>query len=479
MRIEKDFLGTKEIPDEALYGIHSYRAYSNFANNTKFQVDWYKALGTVKLACYETYKSYKQALLTKYTENQIPFILIQDAVIEMLIASAKEVETGKYFNNFIVPAIQGGAGTSINMNVNEIIVNVALLKMGKKPGEYEFIDPVEHANVFQSTNDVIPTSLKLCIIKLLVNLETYINQLRKEMELLEGKYRDVLRIGYTQMQEAVPTTFGRLFSTYNEALSRDWWRVSKCFERIKTVNLGGSAIGTAITVPRYFVMEATQTLQKLSGLPLTRAENMSDATSNLDSFVEIHAILKAHAVNLEKIVNDIRLLSADLGRRQISISQQQVGSSIMPGKINPVIIEFVISVVKQVYSNDMLVSSLCAEGCLELNAYLPSIGNAMIDSLNLLISANQSLTQNCIKEIKVDIDKAKINFFMSPSVTTALVQQIGYNKASELSKYMKTNNVDVFEANNVLKLLDKNKLRTLLKPENILKEGFSLEDWKE
>jgi aspartate ammonia-lyase len=478
MRKEIDFLGEKEIPDNVLYGIHSIRAKENFSDKTPFQIDWYRALGTVKRACYETYKTYKSALLLKFEKDKILFPLMDDQIIDKLIESAIEVENGKHFEHFIIPAFQGGAGTSTNMNVNEILANAALIKMGKKPGEYNLIDPIEHANIYQSTNDVIPTSLKLCIIKLLLVLENEINNFRKEVELLESKYRSTLRIGYTQMQEAVPTTYGRLFSTYNEALSRDWWRVSKCIERIKTVNLGGSAIGTGITVPRFFILEVVKTLQHLSGLPLTHAENMSDATSNLDSLVEVHAILKAHAVNLEKMVNDLRLLASDIAKNEISIPQKQVGSSIMPGKINPVIPEFVISAAHQVYANDMLVSSLCAQGCLELNAYIPTIGNAIIGSLKLLTESNITLRRNFIGEITINTQVSASNLYKSSAITTALIVSIGYHKATELAKYMKQNNKDIFEANKILKTIDEEKLKALLAPDNILKEGFTVEDFK-
>ncbi|MCX6258467.1 MAG: lyase family protein, partial [Bacteroidia bacterium] len=343
MRTEQDFIGEKTIETNALYGIHSLRARENFPDNTPFHIEWYKALGLTKLACYLTYQSFKKSALEKFDEKSLSISFIPDNIIELLIKSAEEVANGDYFSHFIVPAIQGGAGTSINMNVNEIIANASLLKSGSQPGNYSLIDPIEHANVFQSTNDVIPTSLKIAVMKQLIVLEESINKLRSKVEEHENNNRNHLRIGYTQMQEAVPSSFGLLFSTYSEALSRDWWRVSRCFERIKVVNLGGSAIGTGIAVPRYFIMEAARQLQQLTGLPVTRSENMTDATCNLDPFVEVHAILKAHAVNLEKIVSDIRLLSSDLnGGKELQIPGKQVGSSIMPGKVNPVIPEFVV-----------------------------------------------------------------------------------------------------------------------------------------
>lgn len=477
MRIENDFIGTVEIPDQALYGLHSIRAKENFPLPTSFSFEWYKALGNVKQACYETYRNYKYELTNKYQPSELPFQLMDDSILNALQQVSVEVGQGRYFEWFIVPAIQGGAGTSINMNVNEIIANAALLKLGKKPGQYDWVDPVEHANIFQSTNDVIPSSLKLCVIQLLLTLEDKINALRHSIEELEKKHRSDLRIGYTQMQEAVPTTFGRMFSTYNEALSRDWWRVSKCFERIKNINLGGSAIGTGVTVPRYFVMEAAQTLQRITGVPVTRSDNMVDATTNMDSLVEVHAILKSHAVNLEKMVADIRLLSSDISTQTIKIPAKQVGSSIMPGKVNPVIVEYIVSVAHKIYSNDVLISSLSAQGCLELNAYLPVIGNALIESVNLLIAANETLNTNLFNGLTIDTQKALESLLKSASVTTILLPHIGYHKATRLALLMKSEALDIFEANRKLKLVDEDKLGKLLAPSNFLKEGFTMNDF--
>jgi len=476
-RIEKDFLGEKHINKNTLYGIHSLRACENFPNKTPFHIEWYKAIGLTKLACYMTYESFKKAILTKHSDKDIKINLFDNSIITAIIESAEEVAEGKYFNYFIVPAIQGGAGTSINMNVNEIIANEALTKMDHDPGEYEIIDPIEHANIFQSTNDVIPTSLKVATIKLLVELEEKINDLRFDIEALENKNRNNLRIGYTQMQEAVPSSYAMLFSSYNEALSRDWWRVSKCFERIKVVNLGGSAIGTGISVPRYFIMEVVPTLQKLTNLPITRSENMPDATSNVDSFVEVHAILKSHAVNLEKMVSDIRLLSSDIsGSKEIEIPRKQLGSSIMPGKVNPVIPEFVISAAHKIYSNDSLITSLSAQGCLDLNPYLPVIGNALLESIKLLIAANKTLKENLFSGLLVNNEQAEKRLFRSPAVTTALSPYIGYHKAAELAKEMKENSLDIFEANKKLKMISQKKLQDIMAPQNLLKMGFTLDD---
>ncbi len=472
MRIEKDMIGEKKIEDSALYGIHALRAKENFPGQSSFNSKWYTAMGLVKLACYETYGKYAKALKTKFADN-IPVSLIAPEIIDALKKAATEVSGGEHIEHFIVPAVQGGAGTSINMNINEIVANRALQLSGKKPGNYEHIDPVEHANIFQSTNDTVPTALRVAIMQLLDQLEEAINRSRNEFEQAETKFRNAMRPGYTQLQQAVPTSYGKMFSAFSDALSRDWWRVSKCFERIKVVNLGGSAIGTGITVPTYFIMEVVPTLQKLTNLQITRSENMIDTTSNLDVFVEIHATLKAHAVNLEKAASDLRLLAADISRHtEFHIPTRQAGSSIMPGKVNPVIPEFIISAAHKIYANDMLVSSLCGQGQLELNAYLPQIGDAILNSLDLLIAANQTMTKNLVSGIKIDIEKATEQLYYSPSIATALVPYIGYNKAGELAKFMKEKNTSIFNANEKLKLIDQHKLNEITNPQNLLKLGF-------
>jgi aspartate ammonia-lyase len=477
MRKESDSIGEKEIPEDALYGIHSQRARENFPDTTPFPLEWYKAVGLVKQACYLTYREFKKSALGKYPGDKLPFSFFGDEVIGTLIDIAGEVSQGSFFDNFIIPAISGGAGTSINMNINEIIANASLLKLGRNPGDYTFIDPIEHANIFQSTNDVIPTALKVALMFLLRDLENSINGLRMKVEQYENENRDNLRIGFTQMQEAVPSSFGILFSAYSEALSRDWWRVSKCFERIKTVNLGGGAIGTGLAIPRFFIMEVINRLQVLSGLPVTRSENLADATSNLDSFVEVHAIMKAHAVNLEKMVSDLRLLASDLiNRKEIGIPQKQVGSSIMPAKVNPVIPEFVISVAHKIYANDVLVTSLCGSGCLELNAYLPVIGCAMIESLKLLIAADQTLKDNLFEGLIIYSKTSAEKLWSSPSITTALIPYIGYNNASILAKEMKETGLTVFQVNAKLKLLEDQKMEKILSADNLLKLGYTLND---
>jgi aspartate ammonia-lyase len=475
-RTEKDSLGTLEIPSGALYGIHSLRATINFPVVSPFPEEWYRALGRVKASVFKTYGRFREAALEKYGPgNKEKFI--SNEIINALSAAAEDVAAGLYHEHFIVPAIQGGAGTSINMNINEIIANVALNSLGYKYGDYHIIDPVEHCNIFQSTNDTVPTALTIAAMNLLTDLGKSINSTRQGLEKLESENRNELRPGYTQMQEAVPSSFGILFSSYNDALSRDWWRVSKCLERIKSVNMGGGATGTGMAVPRYFIMEIVPELRSSTGYPLSRSENMSDATSNMDRWVEIHATIKSHAVTLEKMVSDLRLLSSDLVTpKQLRIPERQVGSSIMPGKINPVIPEFVVSIAHKVYSNDNTITSLSGQGCLELNAYLPLIGLSVLESLRLLTSANHTITENLLKGMVINRTDSYEKVMHSASITTALIPFLGYNRATEIAKEMKSKGYSITEANEMMNFIDSEKLTEIIQPGNLLKLGYSLED---
>jgi aspartate ammonia-lyase len=480
MRTERDFLGEVSIPSDALYGIHAYRARENFPNSTPFPEEWYRATGTVKLACYRTVRKLLEALLKEDPDLVEHLRIPEKKVLGALESAAIEVAAGSHFEEFIVPAVQGGAGTSINMNINEIIANTALKVLGREPGDYGLVDPVETANMFQSTNDVIPTALTVAAMQMLNELEEAVNLTRTSMEQLENRYRSSLRLAFTQMQEAVPSTFGQLFSTYSEALSRDWWRVSKSFERIKVVNLGGGATGTGISIPRFYIMEVVPVLRNLTSLPLAQGENLPDATCNMDKWVEVHAILKAHAVNLEKIASDLRLLaSGAAGNRTVRLPARQVGSSIMPGKVNPVIPEYLVTSAHRIYANDQVITSLSAQGCLELNAYLPEIGCAMLESLRLMISMNRTMRNHMLEGLEVDEEEARNKLYMSASVTTALSPLIGYHRAAELARAMKESGCNVFEANEKLGLMDKTLLGRLMEPDRLLKKGFTMSDIRE
>jgi len=480
MRKEKDSIGEVTVPGDALYGIHSYRARENFPVKTPFPLEWYRAAGSVKLACYKTISKFSTALQKEHPDMLSHLRMPEEKILGVLEKAAGDVSVGSHFDHFIVPATQGGAGTSINMNINEIIANVALRYLGSEPGEYELIDPIESANLYQSTNDVIPTALTVATLQLLNSLEEAINGTRASLEQLETVHRNTLRLGFTQMEQAVPSTYGQLFSTYSDAFSRDWWRVSKAFERIKVVNLGGGATGTGLSIPRFYLMEVVPMLKKLTGLPVTQGDNLPDSTSNMDKWVEVHAILKAHAVNMEKMVSDLRLLASGLNtQREIRLPERQVGSSIMPGKVNPVVPEFVISSAHRIYANDQLITSLAGQGCLELNAYLPEIGCAMLESLKLMVAMNRATRESLLNGLEVNEDVSRKRLFQSPSVTTLLSPLIGYHKAGELASEMKKRGTDIFSANRSLGMMPEEKLEALMQPENLLRKGFTVNDIRE
>ncbi len=475
-RNEKDLAGELRVPSEALYGIHSLRASLNFPVVSPFPESWYRAMGVVKLSSYSVYRRFRDSAQRRYPGS--PGVMhIDDKILDAIEVSAGEVAAGDHFEHFIVPGLQGGAGTSINMNINEIIANSAIIRLGGRPGDYTLADPFDHCNIYQSTNDVVPTALTIAAMNQLNTLALSINNLRGSLEKVEREHRNSLRPGYTQMKEALPSSFGTLFSTYNEALSRDWWRVSKALERVRTINMGGGATGTGLAIPRFYIMEIVPELRRRTGLPLSRSENLPDATSMLDRWVEVHAIVKAHAVNLEKMVSDLRLLASDLlSPPQIELPVRQTGSSAMPGKVNPVIPEFVISATRKVYANDSLITSLAAMGQLELNAYIPLIGVSLLESLSLLEACNKSAATGMIEGIEIASGVAYERVIRSGTITTALIPFIGYRRASEIAIMMREKSITIFEANEIERFMEKERLEAVLTPANLLKLGYSLKE---
>lgn len=478
MRVEKDFIGEIEIPENALYGIQAARAVENFPGDSKFSLQWYQAMGDVKLACYQTIEELYLQIDKNKNKLSSDIPRIEKHKLSALKKAAGEIAEGQHFQDMIIPALTGGAGTSINMNINEIISNRALQLCDLKPGDYNNIDPYNDANCYQSTNDTVPSALKLAIMKQLDLLQESINLMRQKTEHIEKKHFNHIRVGFTQLQEAVPTSIGRLFSSYNEAFSRDWWRISKAKERIKVINLGGSAAGTGLAVPRFFIMNVTPKLRALTGQPLTRSDNLADATSNLDCFVEMHSMIKTLAVNLEKMASDIRLLSSDItGSRKIfSLAARQAGSSIMPGKVNPVIAEFIISASRKVSANDQLITSLCSSGDLELNAYLPAIGEALLNSLNLLINSCNVTVNKLLSGLIIDEKASQQDLLHSPAAATALIPICGYHQAALLAVKIKETGCSIYEANELLQIVSAEILSNSMEPENLLSLGFSLQN---
>lgn len=437
MRTEHDLLGTIEIEDDSYAGIHTKRAMENFAvSGYKVDEDFIKAYGLVKLACMKTILSEEERVKSK-ENNHSPF-----TTHHSLIQACEEMAEGKLNDYIVVDALQGGAGTSLNMNVNEVIANRALEILGKPKGNYDIISPLDDVNKYQSTNDTFPTALKIAAIYKFRVLEKATIELQEAFQRKEQEFADIVKVGKTELQEAVLTTLGKEFSAYAEAISRDRWRIYKCEERLRVVNIGGTAIGTGLGAPKKYIFQVIENLRELTGIGLARAENLVENTQNADVFSEVSGILKAHATNLIKIANDLRLLNS---YQEIKLPPVQSGSSIMPGKVNPVIAEMVGQIGLKVLGNDVIISHATALGQLELNHNMPLIAFSLLESLNLLINANRIFAQKCIDGIKANEEHIKTNLYSSTATLTALLPKLGYEQLSQISEKLRETKMGVKE----------------------------------
>jgi aspartate ammonia-lyase len=337
--------------------------------------------------------------------------------------------------HIVVDRLQGGAGTSTNMNVNEVLANRALELVGEAPGASARISPLEDINLHHSTNDTYPTALKLAAVVALRELERRVVALQEAFQAAEKRFAHVVKVGRTQLQDAVLTTLGREMGAYAEALNRDRWRIYKCEERLRVVNLGGTAIGTGLAAPRQFIFRVTDALRELTGIGFARAENLVDATQNADVFVEVSGMLKAHAVSLLKICGDLRLMASgpEAGLREIRLPARQAGSSIMPGKVNPVIPEAVSQVAMLVMGHDTTIASACAAGSLELNPFLPLVAACLLESLELLARADDILCRHCVSGLESDEARCREHVLNSTAAATALLPALGYDRVCELA----------------------------------------------
>jgi len=413
-RIQKDYLGKLTVLRDAYWGIHTQRAVDNFRiSGARVNLSLIRSLARVKRAC---------CLANAQSGYLLP------AKADVIEKACIEIADGKLADQFPVDALQGGAGTSTNMNLNEVISNRAIELMGGAKGDYHLIHPLEDVNLHQSTNDVYPTAIKVAAIFRLRDLATAISGLQGAFQEKEKEFASVVKMGRTELQEAVPITLGAEFSAFAEAIGRDRWRTFKCEERLRVVNLGGTAVGTGLTAPRGYIFLVIEKLREITGLGLSRGENLMGETANADTLVEVSGILKAHAVNLIKIAGDLRLMNF-LG--EIRLPELQAGSSIMPGKVNPVLAEAAIQTGLKVIANDTLVTEAAARGTLQINEFLPLLAHALLESLDLLISINSLLTPH-VRSIVADKDKCESYFNASPMIITALLPVIGYEKATQL-----------------------------------------------
>ncbi|TDT71857.1 aspartate ammonia-lyase [Hypnocyclicus thermotrophus] len=421
-RIEKDSLGQVKIEKNKYYGINTKRALENFEHKgKKLNLEIIKSMAIVKMAAAIANKK-----INKLDKKMADFI----------IESCEEIYSGKYNTEFPLYAIQGGAGTSINMNINEVIANIILEKMGYEKGRYDIVNPIEHINLSQSTNDVFPTAVKISVIRILRELINEVMKLQEILQEKETEFSNVFKIGRTQFQDAVPMSVGSEFSAYAEAVSRDRWRLYKIEERIRRINIGGTAIGTGVGASlkyRYYVSEE---LKRLTGYGLARAENLIDATQNMDVFVEVSSLLKTLAVNLNKMAKDLRILSSgpNAGLNEINLPKLQIGSSIMPGKINPVGPEFIQQIYFKIIGNDLTLTMACADGELELNAFTPIIAESILESIELLRDGIKVFAEKVVKGITVNKETCRKYVESSLTKATELIDKFGYEFLSEILK---------------------------------------------
>ena len=463
MRTETDSLGEFHVPQDALYGIHTARAQQNFPL-TGFPCSpaLIRGMALVKLACAQTNAG------LGYLEADLA-----DAIAR----ACHELASGQHHESVIVDALQGGAGTSLNMNVNEVIANRAEEILGGQRGQYRKIHPVHHVNRHQSTNDVYPTALRIAAIESLHRLEKAIAALQTAFQNKENEFAGFVKVGRTQLQDACPITLGAEFSAWAEALGRDRWRVFKCEERLRVVNLGGTAIGTGLTAPRDYIFRVTEKLREVTRLGLSRAENLVDATQNADVLVEVSGILKAHAVNLFKISSDLRLLASGphAGLGELRLPAVQVGSSVMPGKVNPVICEAVGQSALQVISQDMAVTLAAQSGQLELNAFMPLIAHALLGNLSLLERASTIFRERCIEGIQANAERCNSLLENSHAQVTALVPTLGYELAAEVAKEAQQTQQTIRSVVLARGLIDPQVLDHLLSADAMTALGYSKE----
>ncbi len=423
-RIERDQLGEVRLPAAALYGIHAARARENFPlSRGNVHPALVAAFGDVKRACLRTAHG-----LGAWSDAPETAAALERACAEMA--------AGGLLDHIIVDPLQGGAGTSLNMNVNEVLANRALQILGRAPGDYACVSPLDDVNRFQSTNDTYPTALRLAAIRLLRRLEERLVALQEAFQEKEKAFAHVVKVGRTQYQDAVLTTLGREMGAYAEAFNRDRWRVYKCEERLRVVNLGGTAIGTGLGAPRQYIFGVVDALRDLTGIGFARSENLIEATQNADVFVEVSGILKACAASLVKVCTDLRLLSSgpEAGLGEVRLPARQAGSSIMPGKVNPVIPEAVTQAAMKAMGNDQVIAMAAASGSLELNAFMPLIADALLESADLLANACDLLRSHCVDGMEADEERCRAHVEGSTALATALLPVLGYEGAAAVAR---------------------------------------------
>jgi aspartate ammonia-lyase len=424
LRYEHDLLGDRAVPVSAYYGVHTVRAVENFPiTGTPISVypELIEALASVKQAA---------ALANR------DLGLLDPTKADAIIRACEEVRGGALLDQFVVDVIQGGAGTSTNMNANEVIANRALELLGLSRGDYRHLHPIEHVNMSQSTNDVYPTAVKIALQSMIQNLVAAMAVLRQSFEAKSIEFVDVLKMGRTQLQDAVPMTLGQEFATYAVMLGEDEERLREASQLIREINLGATAIGTGITADPNYAALACRHLASITGIPVVTASNLVEATQDAGAFVQLSGVLKRVAVKLSKTCNDLRLLSSGprAGFGEINLPPMQAGSSIMPGKVNPVIPEVINQIAFEVIGHDVTVSFAAEAGQLQLNAFEPIIAHSLFASLQHLRAGCLTLAERCVDGITANRERLRQMVEHSIGLVTALNPYIGYTNATEIAQ---------------------------------------------
>ena len=421
-RTEKDSIGTKNVPEDVYYGVQSLRAAENFhITGLNMHPEIINSLAYIK----------KAAAITNCEAG-----LLDKKIAQAIVKACDEILGGKFHEDFIVDPIQGGAGTSLNMNANEVIANRANEILGGKKGDYSIVNPNDHVNCGQSTNDVIPTAGKMTSLRLLKNLKKELMKLHTALEKKAEEFDGVIKMGRTQLQDAVPIRLGQEFKAYSVAVLRDIRRMDKAMDEMRTLNMGGTAVGTGLNADEAYLRRIVPNLSEISDMELVQAYDLIDSTQNLDPFVAVSGAVKACAVTLSKIANDLRLMSSGprAGFGEINLPAKQNGSSIMPGKVNPVIPEVVNQVAFNVIGNDVTITMAAEAGQLELNAFEPIIFYCLFQSIDTLGYAVQTFVDNCVTGITANETRCRYFVENSVGIITAICPYVGYQKAAEIAK---------------------------------------------
>lgn len=457
-RKESDLIGELSVPEAAYYGVQTQRAINNFKISNQLlsgYPDFIKALGYVKKAAAKT---------------NFELRIFQEEIWKAIDRACDEVIDGKFDDQFPVDMIQGGAGTSINMNANEVIANRALELMGYERGDYKHCSPNDHVNYAQSTNDAYPTAVKIAIFLMNQKLEKKISNAANAFRTKGIEFSDVIKMGRTQLQDAVPMTLGQEFEAFAVSVEKDIKELYWNAEQLLSVNMGGTAIGTGLNAPLGYKEKCTDHLAEITGLAITLAEDLVESSPDTGAYVSYSSALKRTALKLSKICNDLRLLSSGpkAGLNEINLPPMQPGSSIMPGKVNPVIPEVVNQVCFRIIGNDLTVSFAAEAGQLELNVMEPVLSFSIMESIQLLGNALDTLVERCISGITANREVCENMVKGSIGIVTALNPYIGYKNSSKIAKEALKTGKRVYDLVLEHQLLSKKELDEILNPENML-----------